>query len=78
MLQFSCPSLIISYLRPHNGGDKRFFKKAMSSYSCFHLFQDHGIEPDALLNYLTTVNRGFSGPTDGKTLQELVEMVGVS
>ena len=31
MQQFSCPSLIISYLRPHNGGDKRFFKKAMSS-----------------------------------------------
>ncbi|WAR28156.1 SYEM-like protein [Mya arenaria] len=37
-------------------------------------FKNQGIEPDALLNYLTTVNRGFSGPTDGKTLQELVQM----
>ncbi|XP_052215415.1 probable glutamate--tRNA ligase, mitochondrial isoform X2 [Dreissena polymorpha] len=37
-------------------------------------FKDQGLEPDALLNYLTTVNKGFKGPTDGKTLKELVVM----
>ncbi|KAH3806334.1 probable glutamate--tRNA ligase, mitochondrial isoform X2 [Dreissena polymorpha] len=37
-------------------------------------FKDQGLEPDALLNYLTTVNKGFKGPTDGKTLKELVAM----
>ena len=31
-VQTTIPSLIISCLRPHNGGDERFFKKAISSY----------------------------------------------
>ena len=44
MLQFSCPSLIISYLRPHNGGDKRFFKKAMSSLRSIFLVHKHGLD----------------------------------
>ena len=30
MLQFSCSSLIIFYLRPHNRGDQRFFKIVMN------------------------------------------------
>ena len=38
MLQFSCPSLIISYLRPHNMGDKRFFKKSNGLIICFRVF----------------------------------------
>lgn len=42
ILRFSCSSLIMSYLRPHNVGDERFFKKSMSS-SIFQ-FAEKGVK----------------------------------
>lgn len=35
-------------------------------------FKEKHYDPNALLNYLTTVNRGFTENTDGKTLDELI------
>ena len=39
------------------------------------MLQKQGYEPGALLNYITSVNKGFSAPTDGKSLDEMVPLV---
>ena len=38
-------------------------------------FKDKGYEPDAVLNYVTSVGSGFTDSTAGKTLQELISLV---
>ena len=38
-------------------------------------FKDKGYEPDAVLNYVTSVGSGFTDSTAGKTLQELIGLV---
>ncbi|XP_053389738.1 probable glutamate--tRNA ligase, mitochondrial [Mercenaria mercenaria] len=38
------------------------------------MFKEKNYDPNAILNYLTTVGRGFTSSTEGKTLEEMINL----